>query len=236
MPFYWLDERIAFPDPELAESDGLLAVGGDLTVERLLLAYQMGIFPWYSHPDPILWWAPDPRFVMLPEDIKVARSMRPILNQRRFHITYDQDFESVIDNCQQAPRAGQRDGTWITPEMRAAYLRLHGLGLAHSVEAWQDGELVGGLYGVSLGSVFFGESMFAKRSNASKAAFITLVRDLQVANFTLIDAQIRTSHLESLGAKLIPRRHFNQQLNEGLEKKTIRGDWGSYFQKDQNLE
>ena len=235
MPLYWLDERIAFPDPELAESDGLLAVGGDLKVERLLLAYQMGIFPWYSHPDPILWWSPDPRFVLFPEEIKVARSMRPILNQRRFHITYDQDFESVIDNCQQVPRPGQQGGTWITPEMRAAYLELHHLGLAHSVEAWQEGELVGGLYGISLGSGFFGESMFAKRSNASKAAFITLVRDLEAVGFTLIDAQVQTSHLESLGAKPISRQRFMQKLDEALEYPTLRGDWGLHFQKNQNL-
>ncbi len=235
MPLYWLDERIAFPDPELAESDGLLAVGGDLKVERLLLAYQMGIFPWYSHPDPILWWSPDPRFVLFPEEIKVARSMRPILNQQRFHITYDQDFESVIDNCQQVPRPGQQGGTWITPEMRAAYLELHHLGLAHSVEAWQEGELVGGLYGISLGSGFFGESMFAKRSNASKAAFITLVRDLAAVGFTLIDAQVQTSHLESLGAKPISRQRFMQKLDEALEYPTLRGDWGLHFQKNQNL-
>lgn len=230
MPIFALNEEPIFPPPHLAESDGLLAIGGDLHPERLVRAYLEGIFPWYSHPEEILWWSPDPRFVLFPADLKVSKSMRPILNQGRFTITYDQDFSGVIQQCKTTPRPGQR-GTWITPEMREAYEELHRLGMAHSVEAWQAGKLVGGLYGVSLGRCFFGESMFAHVSNASKAAFITLVRDLQAAGFTLIDCQVYTDHLASLGATEIPRQDFLQHLQQNRSRPTIRGDWGEYFAK-----
>ena len=225
MPIYALSEALVFPPPERAHPDGILAVGGDLRPERLLLAYQSGIFPWFSPGDPIIWWSPNPRFVLYPTELKVHRSMRPILNQGRFRITYDQDFAGVIAQCRQAPRPGQA-GTWITPEMQQAYLRLHNLGYAHSVEVWQDDALVGGLYGVALGHCYFGESMFAHVSNASKAGFITLVQALTAQGFRLIDCQVYTSHLESLGAREIPRRQFLRELTQALEAPTLRGDWG----------
>lgn len=230
MAVYALDENLVFPLPQEAEHDGLLAFGGDLSPERLILAYMLGIFPWYSYPQPILWWSPDPRFVLYPDELKVSKSMRPILNQNRFHITYDQAFSSVIDNCKTAPRKGQ-NGTWITAEMREAYEELHRRGLAHSVEAWQEEKLVGGLYGVSLGRCFFGESMFSHASNASKAAFITLVRDLTGEGFDLIDCQVYTDHLASLGAKEIPREDFLHHLSKNEEKPTILGNWGEYFKR-----
>ncbi|RMG71150.1 MAG: leucyl/phenylalanyl-tRNA--protein transferase [Bacteroidetes bacterium] len=230
MPIYALTEALMFPDPERAHPDGILAVGGDLRPERLLLAYEHGIFPWFSAGDPILWWSPDPRFVLYPDELKVQRSMRPILNQQKFQITYDQAFAEVIKNCRHTPRPGQR-GTWITPEMQAAYLNLHQEGYAHSVEVWQEGALVGGLYGVSLGRCYFGESMFAQVSNASKAGFITLVRDLMARDFALIDCQVYTSHLESLGAREIPRRQFLDELHTHLQAPDLRGNWGQLLQK-----
>ncbi len=205
-----------FPDPNLAESepDGLLAVGGDLHPRRLIRAYRQGIFPWYNPGQPILWWSPDPRMVLFPERLHVSRSLRKVIRQGRFQISFDQDFAGVIRRCA-APRPGQ-SGTWITPEMERAYLRLHELGAAHSVEAWQNGELVGGLYGVAQGRVFFGESMFSFASNASKVAFATLVQCLETLGWALIDCQVHTAHLASLGAELIPRARFLEVLTDNL--------------------
>lgn len=217
-------QSLAFPPTWDAEPDGLLAVGGDLSPARLLAAYSQGIFPWFSEGEPILWWTPAPRLVLFPADLKVSKSMRTLLRKRRFQVTYDTAFEQVIDACRAAPRKGQ-EGTWITPEMKKAYLRLHHLGFAHSVEVWREGELVGGLYGISLGSCFFGESMFARQSNASKVGFIQLVRGLEAWGFTLIDCQTRTEHLVSLGACEISRSDFEHQLEKALEADHRTGSW-----------
>jgi leucyl/phenylalanyl-tRNA--protein transferase len=199
-----LDERIIFPEPVLAEPDGLLAVGGDLSVSRLLLAYQNGIFPWYSDDTPILWYAPHERFVLFPEELQISKSMRKVLRSGRFKVTINQCFDQVIKACATVPRDGQ-DGTWITPEMQEAYLQLHQNGYAHSVEVWEQGNLAGGLYGVEVGPVFCGESMFSKASNASKVALITLcLRN----SYRLIDCQVHTRHLESLGARMISRDQY----------------------------
>ncbi len=225
---YWLTHELAFPPVEEAEEWGGLALGGDLSPERLLLAYASGIFPWYEEGQPIIWHAPHPRFVLFPEKLKVSKSMRPVLNQSVFDIAYDQDFNGVIRQCQQTKRKGQR-GTWITEEMVEAYSRLHSLGFAHSVEVRQQGRLVGGLYGISLGSIFFGESMFSKVSNASKAGFITLVHDLVKRHFTLIDCQVYTPHLESLGAEEIPRSQYMSLLEKGLSHETLQGNWRKLF-------
>lgn len=224
MPVFQLTDKLIFPRPELAEEDGLLAVGGDLSEQRLLLAYSLGIFPWYSEEYPILWWSTNPRLILLPEELTVSRSLRQVLRRSVFTVTLDRAFEDVIGNCASAGRKGQ-PGTWITDEMKEAYLRLHRLGYAHSVESWREGQLVGGLYGVSLGGVFFGESMFALKSNASKAAFATLVRRLGEWGFTLIDCQVKTGHLMSFGAREISRDEFMQRLKEGLKLPTRKGMW-----------
>lgn len=209
---YWLDPHdrsYAFPPVEqaLREPDGLLAVGGDLAPERILSAYRHGIFPWFSPGQPILWWSPDPRAVLFPEKLKVSRSLRKTLNKGSFHVTFDSAFHEVIRACADTPRRDQ-PGTWITPEMQQAYIRLHQLGHAHSAESWQGEELVGGLYGIRLGRVFYGESMFSRRTDASKVAFVHLVRRLQEEGVELIDCQVTTEHLLSLGAEAIPRRRF----------------------------
>lgn len=211
---YWLTDRVAFPPVAAAEDWGGLAVGGDLSPERLLLAYRSGIFPWYDETQPIIWHAPDPRFVLFPDKLHVSRSMRRVLNQAQFSVTYDTCFADVIRHCQQIRRRGQA-GTWITEEMLEAYVRLHTLGHAHSVEVWQHDQLVGGLYGIALGSVFCGESMFSTVSNASKVGFITLVRQHR---FTLIDCQVHTPHLESLGAEAIPRHDYMRLLARGVRQ------------------
>ncbi|MCP4137286.1 MAG: leucyl/phenylalanyl-tRNA--protein transferase [bacterium] len=224
MPVFTLSDEILFPPVELANESGVLAVGGDLSPERLFEAYTHGIFPWFSDGDPIIWWAPDPRFVLFPNEIKISKSMKQVLNRNIFKITCDQDFEFVIRECRK-PRKNQ-DGTWITDDMLEAYVQLHNIGLAHSVEAWQDGEIVGGLYGISIGSCFFGESMFARVSNASKAAFIAITRKLRELNFTLIDCQVHTDHLKSLGAREIPREEFMELLAEGFMNDTYMGSWG----------
>lgn len=224
MPVYRLIDQIVFPPPEEAEPDGLLAVGGDLSSERLLLAYQLGIFPWYSERQPILWWSPDPRLVLEPEEFHVSRRLRQILNKGVFKVTFDQAFESVIRACASAPRPGQ-DGTWITPEMQEAYIRLYKEGFAHSVESWLNGELAGGIYGVSLGRCFFGESMFSQKSNGSKVALARLVERLKAWKFSMLDAQMPTRHMISLGAKEIPRAAFLKRLKEALRSATIRGKW-----------
>ena len=199
-----LDKRLLFPDTILAEEDGLLAIGGDLSTDRLLLAYQSGIFPWYSDDTPILWYSPHERFVLFPEELRVSKSMRQVLRSGRFKVTIDQCFDSVIGACSKVSRDGQ-DGTWITADMRKAYTRLHHEGHAHSVEVWEQDQLVGGLYGVQVGSVFCGESMFALVSNASKIALISLCKS---GNYTLIDCQVHTGHLESMGAKMISREEY----------------------------
>lgn len=220
MPIFSLSDQLIFPPPAYAEPDGLVAVGGDLGPDRLLLAYRTGIFPWFSPGDPILWWSPDPRFVMKPQDIKISKSMKQVISRGTFRITYDQAFEQVISNCKSIPRDGQ-PGTWITNEMKRAYCHLHDLGYAHSVEAWQDDELVGGLYGVSLGGAFFGESMFSRVSNASKAAFIHLAQHLQTLDFSLIDCQMHTAHLESLGASNMDRDQFLTILEDEMDRKDL---------------
>lgn len=206
MPVFQLDSALLFPPVHLAEPDGLLAYGGDLSPERLLLAYRSGIFPWYSEP-PILWWSPNPRFVLHPSELKVSASMKQVLKKGLFEITINKDFRGVISNCGRITRPGQ-DGTWITRQMQKAYEKLHELGHAVSAECWQDGQLVGGLYGIRMGRCFFGESMFAKVSNASKAAFITFVRQLETEGVVLIDCQVHTEHLESLGARFMNREEF----------------------------
>jgi leucyl/phenylalanyl-tRNA--protein transferase len=215
----------------MASPDGILAVGGDLTPERLLEAYRQGIFPWYADPEPIIWWSPNPRCVLFPTEIKVSRTMRQILRQKRFAITFDHSFPAVIASCQEK-RAGQ-SGTWITEEMKDSYIKLHEMGYAHSVEAWFEGTLAGGLYGVSLGRCFFGESMFSHVSNASKAAFITLAESLQERGFGLIDCQVRSDHLLSLGAREIPREIFLALLEHLLSYETYRGDWWRNLQGQQ---
>ena len=224
-PIYWLrDDSLAFPDPAYASPEGLLAAGGDLSIQRLVYAYSQGIFPWYSQGDPILWWCPDPRFVLFPADLKVSKSMRPYFNQNKFRVTFDREFPAVMRACAAVPRAGQH-GTWITREMLAAYAELHRAGIAHSVEVWEDDELVGGLYGLALGRVFFGESMFARVSNASKFGFISLVRRLRDRDFQLIDCQQETSHLASLGARAIPRTEFLERLEEWAQPPYAPGRW-----------
>ncbi|MCB9765736.1 MAG: leucyl/phenylalanyl-tRNA--protein transferase [Alphaproteobacteria bacterium] len=224
MPVFALPPEHVFPDPRLARSDGLLAVGGDLHPHRLLLAYSMGIFPWYSEGQPILWHSPDPRFVLMPDALTVGRSLRKVMRRRPFEVTLDQRFEDVIDGCAEAWRPGQR-GTWITDEMRDGYCQLHRLGFAHSVEVWDDGALVGGLYGVALGSVYFGESMFARASDASKVGFVTLVAQLRRWRFSLIDSQVYTDHLARFGAEDIPRERYLTLLQVGLADDTRRGPW-----------
>ena len=201
-----------------------MAVGGNLSVPQLVAAYQRGVFPWFSRNEPIIWWSLDPRFVLFPERLKVSKSMRPYFNQKKFTVTFDQAFEMVVERCARIPRAGQRS-TWITSDMKSAYVELHRAGLAHSVEVWKDDELAGGLYGVSLGRMFFGESMFAQVPNASKFGFISLVRALQKLGFTLIDCQQATRHLESLGAESIARTDFLQRVQENHQHPTLRGSW-----------
>ena len=207
-----LDERLLFPNPTLAEDDGLLAVGGDLSTERLLLAYQNGIFPWYRDDEPILWFSPHERFVIYPGELVVSKSMRKVLNSGQFKITLNQCFADVIAACAKAPRPGQ-DGTWITADMQQAYISLNQKGYAHSVEVWQDDELVGGLYGVEVGKVFCGESMFSKVSNASKTALIYLCNS---GRYNLIDCQVYTPHLESMGARMISREEYIKMLKKDL--------------------
>jgi leucyl/phenylalanyl-tRNA---protein transferase len=224
MPIFRLLDEAVFPPPDYADPSGLIAVGGDLSSERLLEAYRLGIFPWYSEDQPILWWSPDPRFVLELEDFHVSRSLHKTLRKRIFQVTLDRAFEEVITACAAVPREGQ-NGTWITPEMQEAYIHLHGLGYAHSVETWLEGDLVGGLYGVSLGKGFFGESMFHRKTDASKVALTVLVEKLKSWKFHFIDAQMSTDHMKSLGAKEISRRIFLKQLRSALRHPTKRGKW-----------
>ncbi len=224
MTIFQLTEELLFPDPEHADPSGLLAVGGDLQPRRLLLAYSRGIFPWYEEGLPILWHSPDPRMVLRPSEIRISRSLRRALRKAPFDIRLDTAFEGVIRACAQKPRPGQ-DGTWITEEMIAAYCELHELGFAHSAEAWLGDELVGGLYGISLGTSFFGESMFAARNDASKLAFATLVGQLERWSFALVDCQVHTDHLAGFGAISWPRERFLKALGESLQEPTRRGPW-----------
>lgn len=215
MPVFRLTDKIIFPDVNLAE-DGLLAIDGDLSTGRLLLAYRSGIFPWYGEGEPICWWSPDPRFVLFPEKLKISKSMMQLLKREAFRITYNQAFEQVIEACAQSLRPGQ-DGTWITREMIDAYIRLHREGYAHSVEVWEGEKLVGGLYGVLLNKIFCGESMFFRVPNASKYGFIRFVQKLKEKGVQLIDCQIYTDHLASLGAEEISRKEFLLLLKKCLK-------------------
>ena len=204
---YFLSRELYFPSPEKSTDEGIVAIGGDLTPERLILAYKNGIFPWFEDDEPILWWSPPHRMVLFFEDLKVSKSMRNIINRGIFKVTFNTCFKDVIENCRDIKRNGQR-GTWITNDMVVAYCRLHELGFARSAEVWQNGELVGGLYGIDLGHVFCGESMFSKVPNASKMAFIALAKYLQYNNYRLLDCQVHNDHLESLGATEIDRSDF----------------------------
>ena len=225
---YWIDPNapvIDFPDVELAlcEPDGLLAVGGDLGVERLLLAYSRGIFPWFGPDQPILWWAPDPRLILEPANLNISRSLKKTLRQGKFTVTMDRCFGEVVKACSRS--RPKQSGTWITDEMLAAYTDLHAAGYAHSVECWFDDKLAGGLYGVSIGRIFFGESMFTRVTDASKVAFVALTRQLERWHFPLIDCQVHTSHMESLGASFIPRRQFSRILQRECRKTDDAPTW-----------
>ena len=200
MPVYQLSDEIMFPNPDLAEEDGLLAVGGDLSFERLILAYCNGIFPWYSEGEPILWWCPKPRFIIKPSEINISKSMKRVFNKGEFKVTFDKDFNEVIKNCKELRE--NKEGTWITNEIMEAYINLHKKGFATSVEVYKDQELVGGLYGVKIGKCFFGESMFSKKSNASKVALISICKKLEEEGYIFLDCQMHTNHLESMGGKL----------------------------------
>ena len=208
---YLLSDELVFPPVELADSNGLLAIGGDLLPERLILAYKSGIFPWYNEGEPIVWYSPNPRMVLFPKNIIISKSMRKIIRMGKFTMTFNQNFSEVIDQCKNINRNDQ-NGTWITQEMKVAYQKLHELGFAKSVEVWESDKLVGGLYGIDLGNIFCGESMFSKVNNASKIAFIYLIKKLEKENYSLIDCQVYNDHLASLGAEEIPRNEFVKML------------------------
>ncbi len=218
---YLLDERLLFPEVTHADKEGLLAIGGDLSPERLLLAYKNGIFPWFNDGSPILWWSPDPRMVLFPEEVKISKSMKQLIKKKPFRITWNTRFKEVLHQCSTIDRKDQ-DGTWITADMKKAYMQLHKMGVAKSLEVWEDDELVGGLYGIDLGQVFCGESMFSKVSNASKYAFIHLAQVLNEKGYQLIDCQVYNSHLASLGAREISRNKFMDLLRDA-NGKTNRG-------------
>ncbi|MFZ5479369.1 MAG: leucyl/phenylalanyl-tRNA--protein transferase [Myxococcota bacterium] len=224
MPVFRLGPDLVFPPPHLAEAGGLLAVGGDLAPARLVEAYRRGIFPWYSEGQPIWWHSPDPRFVLDPATLHVPRSLKKIVRRRDYEIRFDTAFGEVMRACAAVPRPRQR-GTWITREMRAAYAELHERGLAHSAEAWRDGKLVGGLYGVSIGDVYFGESMFAREPDASKVAFVVLVRWMRARGVDLVDSQVYTEHLARFGAEEWPRARYLARLGELIDRPTRLGRW-----------
>lgn len=224
MPVFQLTSEIAFPPVHLARHDGLLALGGDLSQARLLEAYARGIFPWFSDGEPILWWSPDPRCILLPNELYISRRLARKLKQGLFEITVDRCFATVVRACAHTRGPG-RQSTWITEDMRRAYAELHRNGFAHSVEAWADGELAGGLYGVSLGGCFFGESMFSRIPDASKAALTALVERLRAWGFPLVDCQVSNPHLLRLGARNVPRNHFLDRLEDALAHPTRRGSW-----------
>lgn len=214
MPVYRLSKEIIFPNPDLAEEDGLLAVGGDLKFERLILAYCNGIFPWYSYGEPILWWCPKPRFIIKPNEVNVSKSMKRVFNKGKFTVTFDKDFKAVIQNCKELRE--NKEGTWITDEMMDAYINLHKRGFASSVEVYNNEKLVGGLYGVKIGKCFFGESMFSIESNASKVALISICKKLEKEGFIFLDCQMHTNHLESMGGKFVDWEEFKLMLKEGI--------------------
>ena len=224
MPVYQLTDKLIFPPADLAEKDGLLAIGGDLSPARLLLAYSRGIFPWFAEGDPILWWAPSPRLVIFPDEFKVPKRLSRIMRQGRYAVTLDQAFRQVITGCATSAER-QKTGTWITGDMVAAYSRLHDLGYAHSVECWQNDELAGGLYGLSLGGFFFGESMFSRQPNCSKIALVSLVAKLLQWDFDLIDCQMKTAHLMQFGAREIPGAEFQKLLAKSISRPTQKGRW-----------
>lgn len=226
MPVFRLTRSLVFPPVCFAEPDGLLAVGGDLSLERLLLAYREGIFPWYSKGYPVLWWSPDPRLVLFPDQLKISKSLGRVLRKGCFRVTFDRSFVDVMEKCAQVPRKFG-EGTWIVPEMVQAYQRLHLVGYAHSVETLYEGKLVGGLYGVSMGRVFFGESMFTEMTDASKVALVYLVALLRRMGFVMIDCQVTTSHLQRLGALEISRHEFMARLREGIKGNVPVGLWSS---------
>lgn len=207
MPVPHLSEALSFPPVSQAEPDGLVAIGGDLSPERLMLAYRSGIFPWFNEDEPIMWYSPNPRSILLPENLHISGTLKSLLKQNKYEVRYNTDFRGVIGNCRQAPRVGQ-DGTWISQEMQDAYIRLYELGQATSVEVWREEKLVGGIYGIDLGHVFCGESMFSLESNTSKIALVTLVQDIQKRGGILFDCQVHSSHVESMGAVEIPREEF----------------------------
>jgi leucyl/phenylalanyl-tRNA--protein transferase len=221
----WLTSDLSFPPPELAliEPNGLLALGGDLSCKRLIQAYSKGIFPWFNEDEPILWWSPDPRMVLFPAELKIARSLRKALQKHDYQVSADRSFDQVIAACA-APRRNQ-GGTWINPDMIEAYRELHRMGHAHSVETWIDGKLSGGLYGVALGRAFFGESMFSRTTDASKIAFVHLVKQLARWRFGIIDCQMKTAHLASFGAREIPRTQFTRTVEELIHYRGIEGMW-----------
>ncbi|MBC5628790.1 leucyl/phenylalanyl-tRNA--protein transferase [Clostridium sp. NSJ-6] len=214
MPIYQLPDEIIFPNPELAEEDGLLAVGGDLSFERLLLAYCNGIFPWYSDGDPILWWCPKPRFIIKPNEVKISKSMKRVFNSGKFKVTFDNDFEGVIRNCKELRE--NKEGTWINNDMMEAYINLFKKGFASSVEVYRDEKLIGGLYGVKIGKCFFGESMFSIETNASKVALISICKRLEEEEYIFLDCQMHTNHLESMGGKFVSWEDFKLMLEDGI--------------------
>ncbi|NDY42560.1 leucyl/phenylalanyl-tRNA--protein transferase [Dissulfurirhabdus thermomarina] len=226
MTVYLLDELNVFPSPDWARDDGLLAVGGDLSLPRLVAAYRQGIFPWYNPGEPILWWSPDPRLVLFPGKLHVSRRLKRILRRREFDVTFDHTFGQVIGMCAEVRRS-RGEGTWLTEEMISAYTALHRRGIAHSVEVWREGRLAGGLYGVALGRIFFGESMFSLVSNASKVAFTALARQLEQWRFFLLDCQVATPHLRQFGTEEIPRALFCAYLREGVDAASLApaGGW-----------
>jgi len=223
MPLLTLTAKTDFPSTERAGPGGLLAAGGDLSPRRLLRAYGRGIFPWYAQGEPILWWSPDPRFVLFPAEVHVPRSLKKIMDKNKFSLSFDCAFAEVIDGCAR-PRPGA-PGTWITPDMRRAYIRLHELGYAHSIESWRNDTLAGGLYGIALGRCFFAESMFHNEANASKAVFFALARALKKKGFLIIDCQLSSPHLAAWGGRPIPRWEYLEWLRRGLAYKTLRGNW-----------
>lgn len=226
MPVFLLSEKIAFPPPHLTRKDGLLAVGGDLSQKRLLLAYRMGIFPWFSDGEPIMWWCPDPRLVLYPDELRIPKSLRKVLKKNLFQVTIDTAFKEVITECARV-RLEAGEGTWIVEEMKAAYCQLHESGFAHSVEAWHNRDLAGGLYGVSMGKCFFGESMFTRVNDASKVALVFLSEYLKSLSFDMIDCQMATEHMIRFGARKIPRDLFLDQLKQSLNVPDLKGKWAS---------
>ncbi|NME70837.1 leucyl/phenylalanyl-tRNA--protein transferase [Flammeovirga aprica] len=232
MPIFQLEEdNVLFPPARLTDESGILAVGGDLSAKRIIEAYASGVFPWFNPEDPLLWWSPDPRCVLFPENIYVSKSMRQLLRRNTFKVTFDQDFAGVISSCKEIYRPDQ-GGTWITDEMEEAYNHLHKIGFMHSVEVWEGDELVGGLYGGAMQKAFFGESMFSKRSNASKYGFIMLCKNLIEQGYEIIDCQMHTPHLESLGAEEIPRDAFLLYTERNQQREFDRQNWNEIFRTD----